>query len=124
MGSIDRMCAFRRLRRLAGRSIAHLSRIGLAFALVFSLSSVHAELARAEASPVPVLTEVVLDVAYPHQTSALEQAAHLAGHLTGVVAATAIDDPARDAALARRPLEADDFPRSTALPAPAEPPRA
>lgn len=104
--------------------MAQIARISIALSLVFSLFGVQFALARADGPGTPGIACCVIDVDHPVDVAALEQAAHLAGHLTGVVAPAACDVVTIDATRTRQPIRADSLPRSTTLPAPSEPPRA
>jgi len=111
------------------RFLTRIARIGIALSLVLALIGVHAALARAEGPGVPGITRTVVNVHqhgddYPGNVLAMEQAAHLAGHLTGVVDPVALHIVAIDASRTRQPMPAESMPLSTILPAPSEPPRA
>jgi len=120
---------FSRVQQDIGCLLSRITRIGIAFSLVLSLLGVHSALARAEAPGAPGIASLVFstdhpDAAHPDAVMALEQAAHLAGHLTGVVDPNASNVVTIDATRTRQPIRADSLPRSTTLPAPSEPPRA
>jgi hypothetical protein len=142
-----------RVPRDVGCLLSRIARIGIAFSLVLSLLGVHSALAHADAPGVPGIASLVFatdhpdadhpdaahpdadhpdadhpdaahpDAAHPDAAMALEQAAHLAGHLTGVVSPSALCVVTIDATRTRQPILADALPRSTILPAPSEPPR-
>lgn len=113
-----------RVRREGSRLLTQMGRIGLALSLVLSLFSVHFALARANAATPPGITSCVVDLEHPCDLMAIEHATHLAGHLTFIDGAAALVITTVDATLTRQPIQADSLPRSTTLPAPAEPPRA
>ncbi len=113
-----------RARPGCGRFLARTARIGIALSLVLALFGVHFELAHADVPGAPGITCCVIAVDHAVGVAALEQAAHLAGHLTGVLDPSASDIVAIDMTRRRQPIRADSLPRSTTLPAPSEPPRA
>lgn len=99
-------------------------RITVAIALVVALVGVHSALARADIASAPGISRCTLDIDHPCDVLAIEHAAHLAGHLTGIVVPTIGAVVAIDATLRRQPICADALPLSTTLPTPSEPPRA
>ncbi|MFZ2490506.1 MAG: hypothetical protein WA208_03385 [Thermoanaerobaculia bacterium] len=129
MREIASLRSLERPRRGCGRFLAQIARIGIALVFIASSLGVHSALARAEVPGAPGITSCVLDIDHQHDdhpgsVSAIEHAVHLAGHLTGVVEPALLAVMTLDATRARHPIPADALPRSTTLPAPAEPPRA
>lgn len=115
--------SFVRARQGCGRFLVQIARIGLALSLVIAFFNVNFALARANVPATPGITSCMADMDHSCDVLAVEHAAHLAGHLTGIVDA-ACDALAIDATRTRTPIMADSLPRSTPLPAPSEPPRA
>jgi membrane associated rhomboid family serine protease len=116
--------SLRRYRSGGNCLLAHVARVAIALSLVVALFGVHSALARAEGPGAPGIAATVVDVDHQGDPLAMAHAAHLAGHLTGVVAAAVLEVALNDATQARQKLPADALPRSTTLPAPSEPPRA
>jgi hypothetical protein len=120
----DALRSLERPRQRWGATLARAARIGLALSLVLALLGVHSALARAERLPASEISASLSDLHQHGNVLAMDQAAHLAGHLTAVVDPAIGSAEPTDAMPERRPIPVDLLPRSTPLPAPSEPPRA
>jgi hypothetical protein len=115
--------SFLRIRKRVGLVLARFARIGIALSLVVSLFGVHFSLAHAEAVNTPGIGCCMVDLDPASDILAVENAVHLAGHLTFIAGTDAPLVTTFCAKCTRRPISADALPLSTFLPAPAEPPR-
>lgn len=95
----------------------------LALSLITSLCSVHASLAAAGGMSERGVTLSAPEPDHPGEPLELGHFAHLAGHLTCVIAPAVFVSAAQDAVLRPNTILADRLPLSSTLPAPSEPPR-